>query len=163
MICPKCGAQINDNSVFCTRCGAKIGETIPPAQTQPTPTVIENPQVVYADPKDHTAEFSPKDISDNKVLAMLPYLMGLFGVIIALLATRESAYTYFHVRQALKIDVATTLTGIITLLLCWTVIVPFVGAVAVVALFVIRIICFFQVCKGKAKEPALVSELKFLK
>lgn len=26
---------------------------------------------------DHTAEFDPTDISDNKVLAMIPYLLGV--------------------------------------------------------------------------------------
>lgn len=57
-------------------------------------------QQYYApvDPYDHTAEFSQKDISDNKVIAMLVYLMGAVGIIIALLASSESPYVSFHVR-----------------------------------------------------------------
>lgn len=120
-------------------------------------------QQAYYDPKDHTAEYDPKDISDNKVMAMLPYLLGTIGIIIALLASRESPYTYFHVRQALKITVCSALVGIITVVLCWTVIVPIAGAICAVILLVVRIIGFFQVCAGSAKEAALVGGLGFLK
>ena len=158
MTCPKCGAKINDGSNFCTVCGNPVGETSPQAGA---PT--GNPQVTYISPTDHTAEFSPKDISDNKVMAMLPYLMGIFGTIISLLAARESAYTYFHVRQSLKITVVNTLLGIATLLLFWTIIVPIITSICFLILTVIRVICFFQVCGGKAKEPMIICSLKFLK
>lgn len=121
------------------------------------------PQQPYYDPKDHTGEFDAKDISDNKVMAMMPYLMGTVGIIIALLASRDSAYTAFHVRQALKITVVSALVGIITALLFWTVIVPIAGGICLVILFVVRIICFFQICSGKAKEPAIISSFGFLK
>ena len=121
------------------------------------------PQQPYVDPKDHTVEFDAKDISDNKVMAMLPYLMGTIGIIIALLACRESAYTYFHVRQALKITVCTILVTVITAVLFFTVIVPIAGGICAVILFVVKIICFFQVCSGKAKEAPIVSSFGFLK
>ena len=54
----------------------------------------------YVDPKDHTAEFTPQDISEHKVFAMLPYLLGTIGIIIALLAAKDSKYIMFHVREA---------------------------------------------------------------
>lgn len=188
MICPKCGSEMADGSAFCTKCGASLAagaqQGMPQGNPNPNPQGMPQgnpnpqgmpygnpnpqmnsgmPQQQYYDPKDHTAEFDAKDISDNKVMAMLPYLMGTIGIIIALLASRESAYTYFHVRQALKITVTTLLVGIITAILCWTVIVPIAGGVCAVILFVVRIICFFQVCSGKAKEPAIVSSFGFLK
>lgn len=94
---------------------------------------------------------------------MLPYLMGTIGIIIALLACRESAYTYFHVRQALKITVCTILVTIITVVLFFTMIVPIAGGICAVILFVVKIICFFQVCFGKAKEAPIVSSFGFLK
>ena len=96
-------------------------------------------------------------------MAMLPYLMGTIGIIIALLACRDSAYTYFHVRQALKITVCTILVTIITAVLFFTVIVPIAGGICAVILFVVKIICFFQVCSGKAKEAPIVSSFGFLK
>ena len=104
-----------------------------------------------------------KDISENKVFAMLVYLLGVMGVIIALLASSSSAYTKFHLRQALKFTVVEILTGIVSLLLVWTVIVPVLGGIFICVLEVIKIICFFQVCSGKAKEPAIIRSLNFLK
>lgn len=75
------------------------------------------------DPYDHTAEFDPKDISDNKVFAMLCYLMDFIGIIVALLATHSSKYTMFHVRQALKITV-------VSILSVFVLIIPFLGWIA---------------------------------
>ncbi|MGN0414764.1 MAG: zinc-ribbon domain-containing protein [Agathobacter sp.] len=188
MICPKCGSEVSEGSAFCTKCGAALGANaqqtnngMPQGAPQPDAQQAGNgmpygsqqmnngvppygmPQQPYMDPKDHTAEFDSKDVSDNKVMAMLPYLMGTIGIIIALLASRESPYTYFHVRQAAKISVVTVLVGLITAVLCWTVIVPIAGGVCVVILLVVRIISFFQVCSGKAKEAAIVSSFGFLK
>lgn len=116
----------------------------------------------YVDPKDHTAEFTPQDISEHKVFAMLPYLLGTIGIIIALLAAKDSKYIMFHVREALKLTVCAILVGIVSLLLCWTVIVPMAGGVCAIIILVVKIICFFQICSGKAKEAAIVSSCGFL-
>ena len=99
---------------------------------------------------------------------MLPYLLGWIGVIVALLASGKKdgskmGYIDFHVRQALKLTVVNTLVGIITLLLCWTIIFIFVGGICMTILFVIRIIGFFSVCSGNAKELPIVRSLGFLK
>ena len=155
--CPKCNSQLEDNAAFCGTCGFNF--SAPPVQG------YQNPQQMYAqyDPFDHTAEFDAKDISENKVFAMLVYLLGVVGVIIALLASSSSAYTKFHLRQALKFTVVEVLTGLVSLLLVWTVIVPIVGGIFIGILEIIKIICFFQVCSGKAKEPAIIKSFNFLK
>ena len=121
------------------------------------------PQPAFApayDPYDHTAEFDPKDISDNKVFAMLCYLMDFIGIIVALLATHSSKYTMFHVRQALKITV-------VSILSVFVLIIPFLGWIAFPILqgiiWVIKIISFFQICSGKAKEPAIIRSFGFLR
>ena len=169
-ICPNCNAQMDDTAAFCTKCGAKIENAQQPNpgngnQGQAAPNYApQQPQYapIY-NPYDHTAEFDRKDISDNKVFCMLVYLAGWIGIIIALLVGNSSPYTAFHVRQALKINIVTTLMTIATLLLFWTIIVPIAYAVMVVVFFVIDIICFFQVCSGKAVEPAIIRNLNFLK
>ncbi|MBP5154069.1 MAG: zinc ribbon domain-containing protein [Lachnospiraceae bacterium] len=150
-ICPTCGANIaDDNAPFCSNCGYSF--TGAPAYTAPA-----------ADPYDHTAEFDPRDISDNKVYSMIVYLMGVVGIIIAMLAAAKSPYTDFHVRQSLKLSICEILIGIAMLLLAWTIIVPIAGAIAFLVIMVIRVICFFQICNGQAKEPAIVRNLGFLK
>lgn len=112
------------------------------------------------DNSDHTAEFDKQDISDNKVIAMLPYLLGIIGLILATLMTNSSKYVTFHVRTALKFTVVETLLVLVN-------IVPFLGQLAFIVgtiiCLVLRIIAFFQICGGKAKDPAIIGSLGFLK
>ena len=175
--CPNCGAQVPDGTTVCPQCGAQIAaagqpQQGQPQQGQPQPNYqrpnfqqapYQQPPYRYQqapDPKDHTAEFDPQDISDNKVFAMAAYLMGTLGAIIALLAAQKSPYAMFHVRQALKISMCEILLVIIA-------IIPIVGwifsGVCTIILLVVRIILFFQVCHGKAKEAPIVGSLGFLK
>ena len=154
--CSNCNAQLDEQAIFCANCGTKC-------DGEQTYTV---PQPGYApmyDPYDHTAEFDAKDISDNKVISMLVYLAGAVGIIIALLVSNTSKYVAFHVRQALKFTVVEILALLCTALLFWTVLVPVVCGVFVLALTVIKLICFFQVCAGKAKEPAIIRDFAFLR
>ena len=169
-ICQQCGAEVADNASFCAKCRAKMataGNAGSTGNTANTGNTMNQGQYQYyqtpVDPYDHTAEFDPKDISDNKVFAMIAYLTGTFGIIIALLASNKSAYAMFHVRQALKFTVLSTLTGIIALILVWTFIVPIAAALFLLVLFVCRIIAFFSICGGKAKEPYIVRSFNFLR
>lgn len=196
MICPKCGSEVSDDSVFCTKCGASLQNGAQQNSQQgfaqegpqnnhnsganfgygdpygnPNGTYgYGSPQMnqgmpygqPYVDPKDHSAEFDAEDIAENKVAAMLPYLLGIFGTIVALLAAKESAYVAFHVRQGMKFLVVEVLLGLIAAVLCWTVIVPIAAVVCYVILWVVRIISFVNVCNGKAKEPAIISSFGFL-
>ena len=163
-ICPNCNTQLDDSAAFCTNCGTQFASQAQP-QPQFTPMGAAMPQTQYIpyDPYDHTSEFDAKDISDNKVFAMLGYLLGTIGIVIALLASGSSKYAMFHVRQALKFTVVNILMLLCTALLFWTFIVPIAYAVMAAILTVIKIICFFQVCSGKAKEPAIIRSLNFLK
>ena len=184
---------MDDNLAFCMNCGTQLpaGQPAPapavPPTPQPTPAAAMTPPPASPyvnqvppqngpygniqpgqpapvfDPYDHTAEFTAKDISDNKVVSMLVYLMGAIGIVIALLAANSSPYAAFHVRQALKFTVVNILLGIAAAVLCWTFIVPIAAGIAALALLVIKIICFFQICKGKAIEPYLIRSLTFLK
>lgn len=146
--CHNCGSQLEDQATVCPRCGA--------AQSGSHPAYSEQSY-------DHTREFDPKDISDNKVICMLVYLMGTIGILIALLASQSSPYTAFHVRQALKLEVVTILTTLVTVLLCWTILVPILGAIVAVGILVLKVIAFFQICSGSAIEPWGVRSLNFLR
>lgn len=164
--CPNCQAQLDDNAMFCANCGTPYGSA---NQTQQNTnfngnyTGYQQPYAAPVDPYDHTSEFDAKDISDNKVISMLVYLLGWIGIIVALLGSSTSPYAAFHVRQALKFEVVNALMIIITALLSWTIIVPILYGIMCVVFFVIKIICFFQICNGKAKEPALIRSLGFLR
>lgn len=144
--CTKCGTQCEDTANNCPNCGTAFGAPVPAA--------------VYVDPKDHTAEFDAKDISDNKIYAMLCYLFGLMGIIVAAICAKESSYVKFHMTWALRICIVTGLSAFLA-------IVPILGwiacAIAEIICVVLNIIGFFQVCGNKAKEPAIVSSFGFLR
>ncbi len=168
--CPKCQAPIKDTATFCTNCGTPIsqdgyqdtGAQNGMGNAYNSPKAVNSP-VVYADPYDHTMEFDNKDISDNKVIAMAPYLLGIFGILIALLAAGNSPYVSFHVRQVIKFEVVSFLMWIAAIVFFWLVLPIIAAAIMSIVFFVIKIICFFQICSGKAKEPAIIRSLGFLK
>ncbi len=169
MICKKCGTNYPDNLSVCPNCGAysDTNRQSPPPPPHNDYNQYQSGNVPPADYEvdsyDHTADFSPKDISDNKVVAMLPYLLGATGIIIASLVGGRSPYVGFHIHQALKFTVTDVLLLLCATVLCWTVIVPIAAVIMLIVLLVIRLICFFQVCLGEAKEPVIIRNLGFLK
>lgn len=160
--CPKCNAQLNDDAMFCVNCGAQIGANPNPQQNayaQPMPTA----PVVSS--TDHTAEFSPAEVADNKLFAALIYALSIVGVVIALLANinNKSEYLKFHIKQGLKLFIANMIVTVASLVLCWTFIVPFAGAICSLIILVVDVICFVQTLRNKSVEPPIISGLGFLK
>lgn len=157
--CPKCNAQLNDDAVFCPNCGAQLG-----ANPNPQPNAYVQPMPAVK-PTDHTAEFSPAEVADNKLLAVLVYGLGIVGVVIALIAniSKKSAYLNFHIKQSLKIFITELIITFCSAVLCWTCIVPIAGSVCAVILMVVQIICFIQTLRNKSVEPPIISGLGFLK
>lgn len=145
--CVKCGTQCDDQAVACPNCG------------NPFEVAAAKP----VDAKDHTADFDAKDISENKVVAMLPYLMGIIGILVSAILAKDSPYVSFHVKAALKFTVVEALLLIVTAVLCWTFIVPIAASICLIIIFVLRIIAFVQICQGKAKDPAIIGSFGFLK
>ncbi len=177
--CSKCGSQCEDFAAACPACGnafATASAPVAPAQAPmaaqapmgapvqaPVMTqapMMAAPVMVAANPSDHTHEFDAKDISDNKVYAMLCYIFGLMGVIVAAICAKESPYVKFHMTWALR-------SSIILVLSYLLMIVPFLGWIAapicMIIVLVLQIIAFFQVCGGKAKEMAIIRSFGFLK
>ncbi len=126
----------------------------------PQAPMMAQPVMVAANPFDHTAEFDTKDISDNKVYAMLCYIFGLIGVIVAAICAKESPYVKFHMTWALRSSIVMVLCELLM-------IVPFLGwfaaPICMIIILVLQIIAFFQVCGGKAKEMAIIRSFGFLK
>lgn len=95
--CNKCGAQIPDGANVCPNCGTSQSQ-----QTQPPNVYVSpnpNPNYAQYQGNDHTAEFDPQDVADNKVMAVLAYIGFLF--LIPLLAAPQSKFARFHTNQGL--------------------------------------------------------------
>ncbi len=171
--CTNCGESLEENATVCPKCGTAVGGAQPSPAPQPDFQQAQQPymgapnpayqQQMYAyDPADHTAEMDEKDIVENKTLAITMYLFGWMGMLIAAIAAKASKFVPFHLRQVLKFELLATLVGIVTLLLCWTIIVPIAASIFYIVLLVVKIIGFVNVCSGKAKELPVVSAFKFL-
>ena len=65
--------------------------------------------------------------------------------------------------MSLKFTVVDILLGIISAVLFWTFLIPVACGICYAVLFVVRIICFFSICKGQAKEPPIIRSLGFLR
>ena len=119
----------------------------------------QQPYVAF-DPKDHTSEFDPKDIADNKLFAILPYLFSCIAGIIVGIYVKDSEFVKFHIKNSIRIDI----TAFLLLLIC---IIPFIGwivaIIGVMVLFVIDIIALVWAFQGKAKELPIIGSIGFLK
>lgn len=162
-VCQICHSQNGDESYYCTMCGNRLSDEIEPAVYQ----IPAYQQPVYqqpaCDPHDHTAKFDATDIAPNKLYAIAIYLMSLMGMLIAFICARDSAYVQFHLRQNVKFMIVEVLLLLIGSVLFFTIIIPIAAVVCLVIVEILRIIAFFQVCNGKAKEPAIIRSLGFLK
>lgn len=161
--CTNCGRKFEDTAEFCPECGLRVavmqGEQSQGQGAGYTYTAPGEKKDAY----DHTLQFSLQDVSDNKACAMLVYLAGIFGTIVACLYNKDSAYLGFHIRQGIKLIVVEMLVTLVAALLAWTIIVPCAAAVAYVVLVVLRIIAFFRVCSGKAVEVEIIRAFDFLR
>lgn len=168
--CPNCRNEIPDEASFCPVCGTAINafhsfpEPYPPQNQQyiptPQPYIPAAPKV---NPYDHSSKYQQEDISQNKLYCMLCYLLDFIGIIIALLGAKGSEYARFHIHQAMKFSVLEAVLGLLAVILCWTVVIPILAAVALIILLVLKFVAFINVCKGKAIEPGIIRSIKFLK
>ncbi len=153
--CPGCNAVMEDETVFCTVCGAKFDEADAEAPKYESAEVF--------DAESEVPEFTAEDISNNKPIAMLAYLGGTIGLILAAICKKDSAFVDFHFRQSLKIYIVELLATLICAIGSVLIIPALIAPVVITILLVVRIICFVNVAKGVSKEPAIVKGFKFLK
>lgn len=153
--CSRCNAELEDNVLFCSNCGAKLDYS-EDAQKRVTQT---------QDSDDRTAEFDEEDIKSNTVMAVFAYLGAL--CLVPLIARRESAYTMFHANQGLVLFIISCATGVLMRALAD---IPFVGTVlslvlsAVdIALLVFMIAGIVNAVKGRAKELPIIGKIKLIK
>ena len=92
--CANCGASVPDNATRCPACGSAVGT----AQSRAQGGFAERVQGFNETP-DTTAQFDPRDIENNKVMAILSYF-GLL-VLVPLLAAPNSRFARFHANQGL--------------------------------------------------------------
>ncbi len=95
MICPKCGAQIPDDSAFCTSCGAQIAQAAPqpapqPAYAQPAPAYAQ-PAPAFAPQPAHDAAL-PVRKSLKELITSPLFIIAAIGLTVALILGIVTAF-----------------------------------------------------------------------
>lgn len=166
-ICPNCHNETEDLALSCPVCGTAldaIGHI--PAEEPSIYHAQQMPVMEITPPRtskhNRTADYSQTDIQENRIVCMCVYLLGVFGVIIALLMAPGSDYTRFHVNQSLKFTVLEALLAVISVLLFWTVLIPVLCALAMLVLMVAKLLCFVDVVKNQAVLSPVLHLIRFL-
>lgn len=112
------------------------------------------------DPKDHTAEFDPQDIADNKIFAVVPYLFSFVIGLLAGIYVNESRFLRFHIKNAVRLDVASVLAALLFVIpvLGWV-----AGGICLAILAIVKIVAIVYALSGKAKDLPIVGSIPFLK
>lgn len=102
-------------------------------------------------------EFSKEDIEQNKVMALLAYIIFF----IPLLAAKDSPFARYHANQGLILfitSVIINIAGAIIPFIGWLIILPF-GNIFVLILIILGIV---NAANGKAKPLPLIGKFKIL-
>ncbi len=134
----------------------------------------ENKLSKLNDTADITAEFDPKDIEQNKVMALLSYL-GIL-VLVPLFAAKESKFARFHAGQGLNLLIALVAWEIVHRVLmavfraillpdAWRIysLLGTILSLVYIVFTILAIIGIVNALNGKAKELPVVGKYKLLK
>ncbi len=153
--CGNCGTKVDEGVKFCPGCGNAMAA---PAVEQQAQTQSPAAEEQAGAQTQASVAFEAKDVENNKIMAVLAYILFL----IPLLAAKESPYAKFHTNQGLILfiaGIAVSVVGSIIPLIGWFLILP-IGGLIVGILGIIGIINAFT---GKAKELPIIGKFKILK
>lgn len=158
LICPKCGTELNDGVVFCSKCGTNVTH-----QSQPTGSPVQNEQpheqqnyngttsdkfragvnnavyktkTFFFNTVDESSMQDAADVQENKILALVSYLGYFF--FIPMIVKPYSRYLRFHGNQGLTLCLYLFIVSIINSVL--TGIIGVAGYTSIGAAIVVNII-----------------------
>ncbi len=111
---------------------------------------------------DKTQLFSPDEVKEYRLTAVLIYLLGIFGILLSLMTDKNSGYLKFHIKEELKITTITAFLGITALILFWTFIIPVICVVGLIICTVVNLIAAYRTLKGKSENAVIVRNLSIL-
>ncbi len=119
--------------------------------------------------KDHTSEFDPTDIQNNKTMGILSYISWL--VLIPIFAAKGSKFARFHANQGLVLAIAQSAVWvtfiILDIFLSWIPVVRvlywIIKWLVLAALVVPSVIGIVNAARGQAKEFPIIGGIKILK
>ncbi len=161
--CRNCGAQIDDNVKFCPACGTPTGvEEKSGFDVSGATKAAEDKFKEVTDTKDHTAEYDPNDVEQNKIISLFSYL-GIL-ILVPIFGAKDSAYARFHTNQGLALIIGelafNIAIGILDYIFANVAIlgplVALLGSLGNVAIFVLTIMGIYNAVNGRAKDLPII-------
>lgn len=119
----------------------------------------------FTDTPDYSESFEPKDIEDNKVMALFSYLSWL--VLIPIFAAKESKYARFHANQGIILAIIEIAVWVVFGILSN---IPAIGWIFVILNSLCSLACtglavlgIVNAVRGKAKELPFIGGIRILK
>ena len=197
--CAKCGTSMADNVKFCPSCGQMAGGAAPQSYQQPAQQPYQQPyqqqqgyqQQGYQQPGFQQPGFAQpgvplnpqqayqKDVSDNKVMAILCYLGVLWLIPLIAGTHKTSPFVKFHLNQGLVMILTgfalSIVIGIITAILAaimafsWSLIALFSGLIALIwgvmglAILALAILGIVNAVNGKMAPLPIIGKISIFK
>ena len=111
---------------------------------------------------DKTELFSEEEVKKYRHTAVLIYLLGIFGIILATITDKNSPYLKFHIDEGLKITVVTAGLMLIAVVLAFTFVVPVLCGIGTAICMVINLISAYKALMGKSENAVIIRNLKIL-
>lgn len=147
--CKNCGIQMEDGIKFCPACGTAMEAT---------------PQSAAGS----IATAEKKDAADNKVMAILAYIL----VLIPIFAAKDSKFARYHSNQGLILLLAAIAYGVafsvlstLLVLISWRLALAVTGILGLLGwvFLAFSIIGIMHACKGEMKPLPLIGGFRILK
>lgn len=161
--CRSCGAEIDDDVKFCPACGKPTGvEEKQGFDVSGATKAAEDKFKEVTNTKDHTGEYDPADIEQNKIISLFSYL-GIL-ILVPIFGAKNSPFALFHVNQGLAFIIANAVFNIVFGLLDYlfanvTVLGPLVAllsAIGNIILLALVILGIYNAVNGKAKDLPII-------
>lgn len=173
--CVKCGAKVDDNTVFCPQCGAEI-----PAMDKNKNTGYDQEYTYYQD-ADYSRQdayhpdmgeyFDAEDVRKNKAMGVLSYV-GILVLIPLLAGNKNSPYVRFHANQGLVLFIVSVLVDLLDgdFIFGLHSLIHFDIGIFSWAFDILSLICFILMiagivaaCKGEKRELPIIGKIRILK
>ena len=180
--CGKCGNNLGDGMNVCPACGTAVannaapnanqqyaqpgqqytqqGQPQQPQQNFDFKTLLDTPEAGQAD---------PKDIEDNKMIALLSYI--IFWVPLITSQVKTSPFVKFHANQGLVVWISgIALTIAMSIISVIFVFIPFIGPIISGLIWILSIVPtaliimgIINVVNGKMKQLPIIGKFTILK
>lgn len=161
--CRNCGAQVDDNVKFCPACGTPTGvEEKSGFDVSGATKAAGDKFKEVTDTKDHTGEYDPADIEQNKTISLFSYL-GIL-ILVPIFGAKNSAFARFHINQGLALIILEVIFNFVIGILDYIFanvtffgpLVALLGSLGNIALFALTVMGIYNAVNGRAKDLPII-------